>query len=65
MIADKVIAFLDGLSLEELERLPPARLRLFSELCWHWHQLSERRLTKPKEAKAGVLSRLRDGERPE
>lgn len=62
-MADRIIAFLDGLNSEELERLPPARLRRFSELCFHWHQLAERRLKG--EPKTGVLSRLKNGERSE
>jgi hypothetical protein len=65
MIVDKITALLDGLSSEELDRLPPARLRQFSELCWHWHSLAERRLRpkEPKPASVGVLSALRNGER--
>jgi hypothetical protein len=62
MIIDKITALLDGLNSEELERLPPARRQKFSELFYHWHKLAER---SPKEPKAGVLSRLKDGERPE
>ena len=60
---EKAIAFLDNLTLEELDKLPPARQRKFSELCFHWHQLAERRL-KPK-PKSGVLSDLSQGKRSE
>jgi hypothetical protein len=47
MIVDKITALLDGLNSEELDRLPPARRRKFSELCYHWHQLAERRQEQP------------------
>ena len=57
MIADRIIAFLDGLNSEELDRMPPARLRQFSELCRHWHQLAELRLEK--QSQSGVLGQLR------
>jgi hypothetical protein len=59
---EKAIAFLDNLTLEELDRLPPARRQKFSELCYHWHKLAEAR---PKEPKTGVLRDLKDGRRPE
>ena len=62
MLIDKAIAFLDNLTLDELDRLPPARRQKFSELCYHWHQLAERRREAPKD---GVLSRLKSGERSE
>jgi hypothetical protein len=64
MLIEKAIAFLDNLSGEELDKLPPARREKFAALCHHWAQLPERP-PKPKEPKAGVLSRHRDGERPE
>jgi hypothetical protein len=40
---EKTIAFLDNLTLEELDRLPPAQRRRFASLCHHWAQLAERR----------------------
>jgi hypothetical protein len=60
---EKAIAFLDNLTLEELDRLPPARRQKFSELCYHWHKLAERRLEQ--QPKSGVLSDLRRGQRQE
>ena len=54
MIADRIIAFLDGLSSEELQKLPPA--------AGGSPFPAVRRL---KETKPGVLSRLKDGERGE
>jgi hypothetical protein len=62
MIADRIIAFLDSLNREELERLPPARRQKFAALCHHWAQLAER---PPKEPRAGVLSALKNGDRRE
>ena len=62
MIADRVITFLDSLSREELDRLPPARRQKFAALCHHWAQLAER---PPKEPKPGVLSALKSGDRGE
>jgi hypothetical protein len=52
---EKTIAFLDGLSLEDLERLPPARRQKFAALCHHWWRLAE---GPPKEPKASVLHHL-------
>jgi hypothetical protein len=37
--------------------LQPDPLRQFSELCWHWHSLAERRLKE--QPKPGVLSDLK------
>ena len=74
MIADRIIAFLDGLSSEELQKLPPARLRQFSDMLYQWHVRAETAaggspfpaVRRPRqEPPAGVLSRLKDGERPE
>jgi hypothetical protein len=62
MIADKIAALLDGLSREDLDRLPPARRQKFAALCHHWAQLAER---PPKEPKAGILSSLKNGDRAE
>jgi hypothetical protein len=59
---EKTIAFLDNLTREELDRLPPAHRQKFAALCHHWWQLAERRREQPK---AGVLSKLKDGERSE
>jgi hypothetical protein len=42
---DTVIAYLDsGLSLEDLDSLPPAKLDKFAMLLDHWRQLAERRV---------------------
>jgi hypothetical protein len=54
---DHAEAALERLTLEDVERLPPARRSRFRELCWHWFQLAE----KPEEPKAGVLGELKDG----
>jgi hypothetical protein len=70
---EKVIAFLDNLSSEDLDRLSPARRQKFSELCHHWHQLAERRradriVEEAKaalEPKSGILSDLKQGKRCE
>lgn len=59
---EKTIAFLDGLSREDLDRLPPARRQKFAALCHHWAKLAER---PPKEPKTGVLSALKNGDRGE
>jgi hypothetical protein len=60
---ERTIAFLDNLTLEELDRLPPAQRRRFASLCHHWAQLAERR--GEQQPKSGVLSKLKDGERAE
>jgi hypothetical protein len=73
MLVEKVIAFLDNLNSEELDRLSPARRQKFSELCHHWHKLAERRRADQivKDAKAalepksGVLRDLKRGQRIE
>jgi hypothetical protein len=57
-VIDRAIAFLEAARLEDLDQLPPARQRKFSELCRHWHQTVERRLEQPK---AGVLKDLKEG----
>ena len=70
---EKTIALLGTLTLEELERLAPARQRKFAALCHHWWQLAERRcgdriVHEAKallEPKSGILSKLREGERSE
>ena len=58
----KISALLEGLSLTDLEAAAPARRQRFAALCHHWWQLAERRREQPK---AGVLSKLKDGERSE
>jgi hypothetical protein len=71
---DVVLAGLDaGISLEDLDRLPPAKLRKFAALCGHWQALADARVRKlppnpdpappssSKRASAGVLSDLSDG----
>jgi hypothetical protein len=60
-VAAKVSAMLDGLSLQQLNELSPAERRRFAELCFHWSRLADR--PRGEEAKAGVLSELRRGER--
>jgi hypothetical protein len=60
---EKTIAFLDTLTLKELEKLPPARMRKFSELCYHWHRMAEHRLEK--KPKSGILADLSQGKRSE
>jgi hypothetical protein len=62
-VIDKIVALLDNLNSEELDQMPPARRRKFSELCWHWHKLAERR--QQQQPKAGVLSDLKRGNRSE
>jgi hypothetical protein len=64
---EKTIAFLDGLSREDLDRLPPARLQQFAQLCQHWHRQAEARRRQLAEARPrpGVLSALRNGDRAE
>jgi hypothetical protein len=64
MMIDKITALLDGLDSMELDRLPPARRQKFSELCYHWHKLAERR-QEPEQPRSGVLSDLRRGQRQE
>jgi hypothetical protein len=63
VLIDKVVALLDNLNSEELDKLPPARRRKFSELCYHWHRLAEVRLKG--QPKAGILADLKDGKRSE
>jgi hypothetical protein len=63
-MVSKVIALLEGLSLADLDAAAPVHRRKFSDLCRHWHQLAERR-QKQKQPKAGILSKLKDGERSE
>ena len=60
MIAEKVLALLDGLDSAELDRMRPADRRKLAALCHHWWQLAEHR---DKQRAAGVLSKLADGER--
>lgn len=61
-LATKALALLEALRQEDIEALPPAHLSRFSELCRHWHQLSDKRLHKPK-SKSGILASLYDGAR--
>jgi hypothetical protein len=63
MMVEKIVALLDGLTLEEIDKLPPARQRKLSDLCRYWHQIVERRLEK--KPKSGVLADLRRGHRQE
>jgi hypothetical protein len=70
---EKTIAFLDNLTLADLDRLPPVRQQKFAALCHHWWQLAERRAgdrivseaKRALEPKGGVLRELGDGERSE
>lgn len=65
MMIEKVMALLEGLHATELEKLPPARLQRFAQLCNHWRQRAERRRHQVAEGRAGVLSDLKRGERSE
>jgi len=58
-VAAKISALLDGLSLEQLNELPPVERRRFAALCRHWHHLADR--PQKADPKAGVLADLRDG----
>ena len=62
-VAARIAALVDGLTLVQLDLLPPVERRRFAELCHHWHKLAD----KPAAVapKAGILSDLRDGLRPE
>ncbi len=62
-VAARIAALLDGLTPAQLDLLPPVERRRFAELCRHWHKLAD----KPAAAapKAGILSDLRNGLRPE
>ena len=70
---EKTIALLGTLTLEELDRLAPARQRKFAALCHHWWQLAERRCgdrivadaKAALEPKGGILRDLKDGKRSE
>jgi hypothetical protein len=65
---DQVTALLDsGITLEDLDALPPARLHRFAALCHHWWQLSDARVKKqPREQRrSGVLADLQRGARQE
>ena len=62
MIA-KITALLKGLSLADVEAAAPACRQRFAALCHHWWQLAERR--REPQSRAGVLSKLKDGERSE
>jgi hypothetical protein len=63
-VAARIAALLDGLTLAQLELLPPVERHRFAELCRHWHELADRPATSPA-PEAGVLSDLRNGQRPE
>jgi hypothetical protein len=65
---DQTIALLDtGISLEDLDALPPAKLHRFSALCHHWHMLADARVRKQPQPQreSGVLAALRNGARQE
>jgi hypothetical protein len=62
---EKVMAFLDNLNSEELDRLPPARRRKFAALCHHWWQLAERRQEPQQQQQSGILLDLSRGQRQE
>jgi hypothetical protein len=78
MMIDRIAAMLNELDGSELDKMRPADRRRFAALCHHWAQLAEIRDRKPtsdaevqrtvdaaREAAepAGVLARLRSGER--
>jgi hypothetical protein len=63
---DQVTALLDaGITLEDLDSLPPAKLRRFAALCHHWHTLADARVKQPVQKQSGVLADLRNGARQE
>jgi hypothetical protein len=60
-LIDQTIAALDsGITLDDLDRLPPATLRRFAALCQHWHLLADARM-RPRSPQVGVLAALNDG----
>lgn len=63
-VAARIAALLDGLTLSQLDLLSPVERRRFAELCRRWHELADRSAASCA-LKAGVLSDLRDGHRPE
>jgi hypothetical protein len=63
-VAARITALLDGLTLCQLDLLTPAERQRFGELCRHWHQLAEKP-PRPSSPKTGILSDLRQGDRPE
>jgi hypothetical protein len=61
-VTDRLLAILDAeLTLEDLNRLPPAHLRKLAALLHHWYQLAEPPAPPPRSS--GVLARLSDGDR--
>ena len=39
-LPDKIVALLDGLTLDELDALPPIRREIFRQRCQHWANLA-------------------------
>ena len=39
-LPDKIVALLDGLTLDELAALPPIRREIFRQRCQHWANLA-------------------------
>jgi hypothetical protein len=59
---DQVTALLDSaVSLDDLDRLTPAQLHRFSELCWHWHSLASARVKARADAARTRLPTVRNG----
>jgi hypothetical protein len=63
-VAARIAALLDGLTVAQLNLLPPVDRRRFADLCRQWHELADRPSRSPA-PKGGVLSDLRAGQRPE
>jgi hypothetical protein len=60
-IAGKIAALFAALTQDDLDAMPPAERRRFSDLCSHWHRLAEK--SPPPQPKSGVLVLLRRGDR--
>jgi hypothetical protein len=58
----KVLALLNGLTVDDLAVLSPVQRRSFADLCRHWARLADAPNAAPK---AGVLSDQRRGPRDE
>jgi hypothetical protein len=63
-VAETIIALFEGLTPDQVERLPPARRDRFRALCAHWAGPA-RTGNGAQGARAGVLARLDRGERAE
>jgi hypothetical protein len=63
-VAETIIALFEGLTPEQVERLPPATRERFRALCAHWAGPAKTG-NGTQGAKAGVLACLDRGERAE